>query len=123
MIDPSSQLAAMVRAQFGAQRRVPARRDPAPRHAGQGDATIQQTIALRVRALSPDDPQRQRKAFRIFLESVLMQAFGRRRPDAHGFDQLVDTVLHRMEDDAALEAALREAGGLLLADVMPATSR
>lgn len=123
MIDPPSQLAATVRAQLGAQRRVPARRDPAQRHAGHGDATIQRTPALRVRTLSPDDPQRRRKAFRIFLESVLVEALGRRRPEDHGFDQLVDTVLHRMEGDPALEAALREAGDLLLADVMPAPCR
>ncbi len=121
MIDPSSQLAAMVRTQFGAQRRASARRDPAHRDAGHGDATIQQTIALRVRALSPDDPQRQRKAFRIFLESVLVRALGHTRPETHGFDQLVDTVLQRMDGDAALATALREAGDLLLADVMPAS--
>ena len=76
-------------------------------------------VALRVRALSPDDPQRQRKAFRIFLESVLVQTFGRDRLDARGFDQLTDAVLERMDSDAELRAALREAGALLLADQGP----
>jgi hypothetical protein len=73
-------------------------------------------VALRVRALSPDDPQRQRKAFRIFLQSVLVQTFGSDRLDARGFDQLVDKVLERMDSDAELHAALREAGALLLAE-------
>jgi len=74
---------------------------------------------LRVAALSPHDPQRQRKAFRIFLESVLLQTFGRGRPDDRGFDEMVDTVLQRMEGDAELNAALHRAGALL-ADGVPA---
>lgn len=143
MIDTSTQLAAMIRAQFAAQFRAQAKdrpvagRDahaargesgPASRSSGEvvvpnppanKDAQIQQMVALRVRALSPDDPQRQRKAFRLFLESVLMQAFGRERLDDRGFDQMVDAVLQRMEADPQLSAALREAGDLLLADAGP----
>ena len=76
-------------------------------------------MALRVRALSPSDPQRERKAFRLFLESVLVQAFGRDRLDDKGFDQMVDVVLQRMEGDAELHAALREAGALLLSESQP----
>lgn len=143
MIDPSTQLAAMIRAQFAAQfraqakerplagqktaqRDVHAARDGAGHSPGASEETtkepasdqaqIQQMVALRVRSLSPDDPQRQRKAFRLFLESVLMQAFGRDRLDDRGFDQMVDAVLERMESDPQLHAALREAGDLLLAD-------
>ncbi|MFS2048879.1 hypothetical protein ACEN9J_11310 [Variovorax sp. Varisp41] len=158
MIDPSTQLAAMIRAQFAAQFRAQAKssserggvadRQAALRDAaagtpgrkvdGQGggspahsnaqapasskdaeSARLQQLVALRVRALSPDDPQRERKAFRLFLESVLVQAFGRDRLDDRGFDQMIDTVLHRMEGDAELHAALREAGGLLLSEAQP----
>lgn len=129
MIDPSTQLAAMIRAQFGAQFRAQTKGRPAvgqdagragnPSPTGKAETSIQQMVALRVRALSPDDPQRQRKAFRLFLESVLMQAFGRDRLDDRGFDQMVDAVLQRMESDAALHAALREAGDLLLADATP----
>ena len=135
MIDPSTQLAAMIRAQFGAQFRAQAKNrsiagrdaahvEVAPRRDGDsprpgGDETqIQQRVALRVRALSPDDPQRQRKAFRLFLESVLVQAFGRDRLDDRGFDQMVDAVLQRMESDAELGVALREAGDQLLADAV-----
>jgi len=154
MIDPSTQLAAMIRAQFAAQFRARsqqqapgrggivgqgaerkpadvserARRDPtggivdgvdgfdSPADAAQ----LQQLVALRVRALSPSDPQRERKAFRVFLESVLVQAFGRDRLDDKGFDQMVDAVLQRMEGDAELHAALREAGALLLSESQPA---
>ncbi|SFO54265.1 hypothetical protein SAMN05443579_103701 [Variovorax sp. PDC80] len=154
MIDPSTQLAAMIRAQFAAQFRAQsqqqsagrggiagqgaqrkpadasekARRDPAGDSADGVDgfgapadaAQLQQLVALRVRALSPNDPQRERKAFRLFLESVLVQAFGRDRLDDKGFDQMVDAVLQRMEGDAELHAALREAGALLLSESQPA---
>lgn len=84
------------------------------------EAQIRQMVAMRVRALSPDDPQRQRKAFRLFLESVLVQELGRDRLDDKGFDQMVDTVLQRMESDAGLKAALHEAGNLLFAEAVPA---
>lgn len=73
----------------------------------------------RIGALSPDDPHRQRKAFRMFLEAVLVQEFGRGRLDENGFDQMVDTVLERMESDAGLNAAMQEAGKLLLAEASP----
>lgn len=142
MIDPSTQLAALIRAQFAAQFRAQNRSRPSERNPDSRDvqttrgedeglapagsrsvntdsseeAQIRQMVALRVRALSPDDPQRQRKAFRLFLESVLMQEFGRDRLDDKGFDQMVDAVLQRMESDAELNAALHEAGNLLLAE-------
>lgn len=151
MIDPSTQLAAMIRAQFAAQFRTQTKPQERGGEAGekvaagrsatggfksasQGggdrsaadvqvdatpnaqDARLQQLVTLRVRALSPDDPQRERKAFRLFLESVLIQSFGRDRLDERGFDQMVDTVLQRMESDPELQAALREAGGLLLSE-------
>lgn len=144
MIDPSTQLAALIRAQFAAQFRaqnrsrppgdnaepravqtsrgeneVPAPPGSRPVNADSEEAQIRQMVALRVRALSPDDPQRQKKAFRLFLESVLMQEFGRDRLDGKGFDQMVDAVLQRMENDAELNAALHEAGNLLLIEAAP----
>ena len=91
-------------------------RDSSPISHASNDAEIQRQVALRVRGLSPDDPQRQRKAYRLFLESVLVQAFGRERLSDRGLDQMVDVVLQRMESDAQLLAALRQAGDQLLAD-------
>jgi len=140
MIDSTTQLAVMIRAQFAAQFRAqqkwanPTRmggqaatataaeqRPPRPELEGAaGEAELKNLVALRVRSLSPDDPQRQRKAFRLFLESVLIQAFGRDRLDDRGFDEMIDAVLQRMESDTELHAAVREAGALLLADASPA---
>jgi len=142
MIDPTTQLAAMIRAQFAAQFRAQTKERQVASAAAHGksqttqskagqpatpsdnkgsevandDAQLRQMVALRVRALAIDDPHRERKAFRLFLESVLVQAFGRDRLDDRGFDQMVDTVLERMDSDPQLHGALREAGSLLLAD-------
>lgn len=136
-IDHASQLAALIRAQIGAQFRAqqgrggvagrkadqdaPPGSETSRREAGlaSDDGTavsLRQLVAQRVRALSPDDPQRQRKAFRIFLESVLLEEFGRDRLGDPGFDRLIDQVLQQMEADPELQAAVRQAGDLLLAD-------
>ena len=119
-IDRSTALAAQIRAQIGAQFRARAARDPGappgrPTTAG-APPSVQTLMALRVKALSPDDPQRQRKAFRIFLESVLLQELGSERIDAASFDTLVATVLGQMEHDEALNTALLAAGAHLLAE-------
>ncbi len=87
--------------------------------AGGADAQIQELVALRVRALSPEDPQRRRKAFRLFLEGVLLQEFGRDRLDDKGLGELVDSVMQRMEEDAQLIQAMQDAGDVLLADAAP----
>ena len=136
MIDATSQLTAFIRAEFAAQarNRAPARKSGGPIVAnGSGetpaseaeggsvhDRSIQKLVALRVRALSPDDPQRQRKAFKIFLESVLIQELGRARVDQRRFDEMVDEVLRRMEADETLKSAVQDAGALLLAEARPA---
>lgn len=130
MIDPTHQLAALIRAQFASQVHVQAdRRAKGSGSEGQRaqvaqpdraevttkNERIQQLVALRVQGLAQDDPNRQRKAFRIFLESVLTQELGRIRIDESRFDRMVDEVLVRMEGDEDLKAAVLEAGALLLA--------
>ncbi|MET3513403.1 hypothetical protein ABIC63_001170 [Pseudacidovorax sp. 1753] len=135
MIDPTTQLAAMIRAQFRAQdqRRAAGAASTQdsrvkPETAAHNDTQelqphLQQLVAMRIRALDADDPNRRRKAFRVFLEGVLMQTFGRDRIDGLAFDQMVDKVMQRMESDAALETLMSEAGELLLADAAhPPTS-
>jgi hypothetical protein len=130
-VDPSVQaiqLAAVLRDQLATPFRAGAKGRPAApaapeagSAAGTSETEMQQWVTLRVRALSPNDPQRQRKAFRIFLESMLAQALGRGGLlDAAAFDPMVDAVLRQMEGDGELQAALREAGRLLLAEAAPA---
>ena len=126
-IDQTAQLAALIRSQIGAQLQTPQRTQPGWPHAAPATrvtststsagqiASLQEVVALRVRALGADDPHRHRKAFRIFLEATLLQEFGRDRVNDPGFGELIDEVMIQMESDPALGAAMHEAGGHLLA--------
>jgi len=79
-----------------------------------GDGLIHYLVAQRVQGIAMDDPQRKRKTFRIFLESVLLQEFGMNLIGDSGFQQVVEEVLQRMESDNELHAAMQEASTLLL---------
>lgn len=78
------------------------------------DARLLQSLTLAVGRIAADDPDRQRKAYRLFMEAMLARALDRTRFDDMDFRQLLDTVLQRMEDDSELHDQLREAGQLLL---------
>lgn len=59
-------------------------------------------VAGRVRAIQPDDPQRRRRAFRVFLEGTLLNLFG---PDAMldpAFLAMVEQVQDAMQANASL---------------------
>jgi hypothetical protein len=68
-----------------------------------------------VLAISPDDPQRRRKAFRVFLESVLTAEMGTDLVNDPAFHRLVDDVQRTMEADTERAAAMERAGDFLLA--------
>jgi hypothetical protein len=71
-------------------------------------------ISQRVKSLDPDDPKRGRKAFRIFLESVLLTEFGDTLINDPGFYQMVDDVQNAMEQDPKIADAIGKAvAGLL----------
>jgi hypothetical protein len=119
-IDSAGRIAEIIR------RQVDALRDPAPRAAGRGAGqdlrpAARETVGLnavitrRVQAIDPDDPDRRRKAFRVFLESVLLAELGEALINDAGFYQLVDQVQTRMQADAELARAMDEAADLLLA--------
>ncbi len=78
------------------------------------DARLLHSLTLAVSHLAVSDPDRQRKAYRLFMEAMLARALDRTRFDDMDFRQLLDTVLQRMEDDPELHGQLREAGQLLL---------
>jgi hypothetical protein len=75
---------------------------------------VQGLILRRVLAIGLDDPDRRRKAFRIFLESVLSDELGRELINDPAFHRIVDDVQTTMERDAALRPALEKAGEFLL---------
>jgi len=62
--------------------------------------SLSSLIELRVQAIDADDPQRGRKAFRVFLEAVLLAHFGERFINDPMFYQLIDNVQDALESDA-----------------------
>ncbi len=114
-IGPVQQIVAAIRAEMAgrvqtgaAPRRTTAK--PARKPASRSGSLI----ADRVRALDPADPDRGRKAFRIFLESVLLAELGEELINDHGFYQLVDQVQRTMEDSPQISAAMSKAVARLL---------
>lgn len=71
-------------------------------------------IAVRIKALDPDDPKRGRKAFRIFLESVLLSELGEGLINDPQFYQMVDKIQDTMERDPRILAAIEQAVAALL---------
>lgn len=81
---------------------------------GQAAPDQQAVIAQRVMAIGADDPQRRRKAFRIFLESILSSELGGDLINDPAFHRLVDQVQRTMEGNAELLPAIDRAGAFLL---------
>lgn len=73
-------------------------------------------IQLRVRQIARDDAQRGRKAFRIFLEAVLLAHFGEALANDPKFYQVLDDIQAAMENDAASALLVERAIAHLLSD-------
>lgn len=56
-------------------------------------------IELRITQIDKDDPQRGRKAFRVFLEAVLLSHLGENLVNDPKFFQIVDEVQQALEAD------------------------
>jgi hypothetical protein len=133
-IDSVSQLTSLLRAQVTGLRLRGRPNEPAanpgktsassasPSAQATGDGLIHYLVAQRVQGIAMDDPQRKRKTFRIFLESVLLQELGMNLIGDSGFQQVVEEVLQRMESDDELHAAMQEASTLLLEQAEQSTS-
>ena len=72
-------------------------------------------IGQRVKALDPDDPKRGKKAFRIFLESILLVELGETLINDPGFYQMIDDIQRTMEQDPRITEAIDKAVSILLA--------
>jgi hypothetical protein len=83
-------------------------RDGAPRR------DLATVVALRVNDIDPDDPQRGRKAFRVFLEAVLLSRFGEQLANDPQFHQLVDGVRDALEADPQTNVMVQDAIDALL---------
>lgn len=71
-------------------------------------------IELRINRIASDDPQRGRKAFRVFLEAVLLSQLGESLVNDAKFFQMVDDVQCALEADAACGAMVASAIAQLL---------
>lgn len=126
-IDSVQQIVATIRAEMAARVKPGERQERAAqgRQAGKekvGGSAQQHMgsqISQRVKALDPDDPKRGKKAFRIFLESVLLTELGENLINDPGFYQMVDEVQSSMEQDPQIAEAIGKAVAILL-DAKPA---
>ena len=133
VIDPSSQLGALLRSRVSELKRS----EPAdavahgktpelqhdPSRATMANAfmdslsllepKIKQQLLQRVRALSKEHARQPRKVFQLFMESILMQEFlGSAKPDVD-WELLASPVIDQMESDPELSVAIKEAARYL----------
>ncbi len=115
-IDPRMQLAAALQAQLASVReRAPSPQRPSGARAAATPGPQAAGMAQRIVAIDRGDPDRRRKAVRIYLESELAREFGAGLLNDPSLPQLLDAVQQRMQEDAATSAAVEAVGELLLA--------
>jgi len=93
--------------------RPPAQRPPSTDRSPRPDLLT--VVGQRVRAISRDDPERGRKAFRIFLESLLVAELDESIITDPQFYRMVDDVQRTMESDPQLKTSIEAAIRHLLA--------
>lgn len=112
-----SDLVRVIQAQLAQKPGAPAPRARArayPDGAGASSDQLAALIESRVARLERDDPQRGRKAFRLFLETVLLAQFGTDTGNDPKFYLLVDDVQAAMERNAGTRAMMDKAIAHLL---------
>jgi hypothetical protein len=77
-------------------------------------ADMASVLAKRVQLIAPDDPQRQSKAFRAFLEAMLLAELGESLINDPAFYEMVDHVQQQMASDPQLAQAMSQASEILL---------
>lgn len=116
-IDPSSQLALALKSQVAAMKeRGRAQGSTAARQAGSTPHdSVSGTLAQRMQAIAPDDPQRRQKAVRLFLQAELVREFGDALLNDPQFGTMLDAVQEQMAQDEKTAAAVSALGDWLLA--------
>lgn len=118
IIDASQRLTLLLRSQVPAFRQAAGagQRKTARAASTRAQARdVANIVVQRIQALSLDDPDRKRKAVRIFLESLLLQELGVALADDSSFADMVNAVQDRMQSDARMAAAADELSEVLLA--------
>ncbi|MFZ6646156.1 hypothetical protein ACO0LO_10595 [Undibacterium sp. TJN25] len=81
-----------------------------------GQNNLEFVIGQRIKAIDRDDPQRGKKAFRVFLESILLSHFGDHLINDPKFYQLIDEVQTSMENNPEANGMIQLAIEHLLSD-------
>lgn len=119
-ISSVGQLVAVIQAQLSATapdaRRAEQRARPGKQQSAYAPDKLGQLIEQRVRQIGRDDPQRGRKAFRVFLEAVLLSHFGEELIGDPKFHQLVEDIQSVMEADEKCKALVDSAVQQLLSE-------
>ena len=103
------QLVAVIQSQFATKLRPAAAKRGSRRAATAGGQSLAQLIELRVAQIDLEDPNRGRKAFRVFLEAVLLQELGGDLNADPAFHQLVDDVQRALEADVRCQPLIQDA--------------
>lgn len=122
-IDNASRIAEILRRQVGdLQSDQAARQSNSPSRSAQlrGQAqSLEQVVSRRLQAIDAADPERRQKAFKVFLESVLLAELGEQLLNDPAFYQLVDKVQAQMQADEGLREAMAQAADWLLSIANP----
>lgn len=117
-VGATDQLAALIRAQLSRSRKSGAQvGNKGASAANRTSATpeLARTIAQRIQAIPADDPQREQKALRMYLESVLLTELGPALVNDPAFHLMVDQVQARIENDPEIARTAAQAARALLA--------
>ncbi len=90
-------------------------RGSTPPTTGTGADEMASFVLRRIRFIEPADPDRRRKAFRIFIESVLLFEIGPDLVNDPAFHTIVDEVESRMRSEPTLRRDIDTAADMLLA--------
>lgn len=124
-ISSVNQLVASIRSQLAANSANPAANAAASRKTGskQGNAAqtslynshnLENLIGQRIKQIERDAPNRGKKAFRVFLEAVLLSQLGEHLINDPKFYQLLDDVQGAIENNPATREMAEEASAQLL---------
>lgn len=89
-------------------------RAPASKASASARRDVASLVFKRIKFIEATDPDRKRKAFRIFIESVLLLELGDELINDPKFYELVDEVEPRMRGEAALTQSIEDAAEMLL---------
>ena len=78
--------------------------------------SLESLVQKKIRRIDKNAPDRGKKAFRIFLETILLAHFGEHLINDPAFFQMVDDIQSTMESDPEIRATIETAVRHLLGD-------